>query len=175
MATTLKWAPGEPIPEVLLTSQANRVIIDGVSGSGKTTFASAWAAQQNYLLLHLEDWYPGWCGLAEGTRITEDLLSGRIDHYPQWDWEHDRVAQMVEVPVGRRWMIEGCGALTPATKAAADLTVWVEVPLDVAKQRGLDRDGDYYARWWDQWHQQELRHWQLHQPRTLADFIVDAS
>lgn len=175
MPVTLRWAPGQPIPEAMLASAANRVIIDGVSGSGKTTFATTWAAQQDYLLLHLEDWYPGWFGLAQATRITEELLSGERDSYPRWDWEQHRVAELVKVAPDRPWMIEGCGALTPATKKLADLTVWVEVPLDLAKERGLERDRDYYARWWEPWHRQELKHWELHNPRSLADFIVDAS
>ena len=58
------------------------VTIDGYSGSGKSTLAAALERQlEGWQILHLDDWYPGWDGLAEGARvaraIAHDLRAGR--------------------------------------------------------------------------------------------------
>lgn len=174
MVEKIRWSPGEPIPAVLTDRNARRVVIDGVSGAGKTTLAKAWAAQQDYLVLHLDSWYPGWLGLAEGTNIAEALLSGAIDRYPEWDWETQQVRRLVPVQSDRPWIVEGCGSLTPVTKAFADLTLWVDVPLEVGRERGLRRDGATYLPWWEKWHSQELEHWSINNPRSLADIVVNA-
>ena len=62
------------------------VTIDGYSGSGKSTLAAALARLVNgWQVLHLDDWYPGWDGLAEGAhiacRIAADLRGGRASSY----------------------------------------------------------------------------------------------
>ena len=60
------------------------VTIDGYSGSGKSTLAAALARLlPGWQVLHLDDWYPGWDGLAAGTqvarRICEDLRAGHCE------------------------------------------------------------------------------------------------
>jgi energy-coupling factor transporter ATP-binding protein EcfA2 len=154
--------------------RARRIVIDGPSGSGKTTAATAIAAALSppLPLLHLDAWYPGWHGLAAGSRIAEELVTGQRDSYPRWDWESARPGEVVSVDLANGWIVEGCGALTPITQAAADLCVWVETAPDLAKQRALGRDGDSFAPWWNMWHEQELHHWATHSPRERAQLII---
>lgn len=58
------------------------VVIDGRSGSGKTSLAGMMAQAlrtggvRGLQVAHLDDWYPEWHGLAAGTAITERLLLG---------------------------------------------------------------------------------------------------
>lgn len=159
-------------PRRIEVGAARRIVIDGPSGSGKTTLANQLSQQTGFRVLHLDDWYPDWDGLAEGTRIAEDLVTGRLTSYPRWDWDQHRIRDWVPVELGDSWILEGCGALTEVTRAAADLAVWVEASPEVARRRGLERDGDGYAPWWDRWHRQELEHWSRHRPRNLADLRV---
>jgi pantothenate kinase-related protein Tda10 len=60
--------------------------IDGPAGSGKTTLAGEVAAEamaeMSVAVVHLDDVYPGWDGLAEGVRgasaeLREALGAGR--------------------------------------------------------------------------------------------------
>lgn len=148
-----------------------RVIIDGPSGAGKTALASQ-LAEGGFFVLHLDDWYPDWDGLAEGSRITERLLTGRALFYPHWDWELHRATGRVFPPLNRPLIIEGCGALTPVSRRECDLAIWVEATPEVAKHRGLARDGAAFAPYWDQWHRQEQEHWRVNHPRDLADWIL---
>ena len=133
------------------------VTIDGYSGSGKSTLAAALARLvDGWQVLHLDDWYPGWDGLAEGAhiarRIAADLRGGRASSYEAWDWENGRTGVMISVPLAPT-IIEGCGAID----AEADLSVWIADPgEDERRARALARDGQTYAPHWQRWADQDL-------------------
>lgn len=148
-----------------------RILIDGISGSGKTTLADTFASQ-GFLVLHSDRWAPGWSGLRAASETTRQLLNGTRDSYPEWDWDNDRVGREVPVDPSKPWVIEGCGSLTEATARLANLCIWVETPVEVAKARALQRDGDLYRPWWDYWHAQEVAHWERNNPARLADLTI---
>ena len=132
------------------------VTIDGYSGSGKSTLAAALERQlEGWQILHLDDWYPGWDGLAEGARvaraIAHDLRAGRPSSYVTWDWEASAPGHAVRVPLAPA-IIEGCGAWD----ADADLSVWIEDPGEEERRsRAIARDGATYAPHWQRWAMQD--------------------
>ncbi len=132
------------------------VTIDGYSGSGKSTLAAALERQlEGWQILHLDDWYPGWDGLAEGARvaraIAHDLRAGRPSSYVTWDWEASAPGHAVRVPLAPT-IIEGCGAWD----ADADLSVWIADPGEAERRRrALARDGATYAPHWQRWAMQD--------------------
>lgn len=133
------------------------VTIDGYSGSGKSTLAAAITRLvSDWQVLHLDDWYPGWDGLAAGAdiarRIAADLRAGRASSYEAWDWENGRTGATIRVPLAPT-IIEGCGAI----EAEADLAVWIADPgEDERRLRALARDGQTYAPHWQRWADQDL-------------------
>ena len=133
------------------------VTIDGYSGSGKSTLAAALARLvSDWQVLHLDDWYPGWDGLAAGAdiarRIAADLRAGRASSYEAWDWENGTTGATIRVPLAPT-IIEGCGAI----EAVADLAVWITDPgEDERRHRALARDGQTYAPHWQRWADQDL-------------------
>ena len=133
------------------------VTIDGYSGSGKSTLAAALASLlPGWQVLHLDDWYPGWDGLAAGARIARriaaDLRAGRASSYEAWDWENGTTGATIRVPLAPT-IIEGCGAI----EAEADLSVWIADPgEDERRSRALVRDGQTYAPHWQRWADQDL-------------------
>ena len=133
------------------------VTIDGYSGSGKSTLAAALVPLlPGWQVLHLDDWYPGWDGLAEGghiaRRIAADLRGGRASSYEAWDWENGTTGATIRVPLAPT-IIEGCGAI----EAEADLSVWIADPgEDERRSRALVRDGQTYAPHWQRWADQDL-------------------
>ena len=133
------------------------VTIDGYSGSGKSTLAAALARLVNgWQVLHLDDWYPGWDGLAAGAqiarRIAADLRGGHASSYEAWDWEADETGATIRVPLAPT-IIEGCGAI----EAEADLAIWIADPgEDERRARALARDGQTYAPHWRRWADQDL-------------------
>lgn len=133
------------------------VTIDGYSGAGKSTLAAALASLVNgWQVLHLDDWYPGWDGLAAGARIARriaaDLRGGRASSYEAWDWENGATGETTRVPLAPT-IIEGCGAI----EAEADLAIWIADPgEDERRSRALARDGQTYAPHWRRWADQDL-------------------
>ena len=69
-------------------------------------------------------------------------------------------------------ILEGCGALNPASARLADVRVWVESPTPSRKRRALERDGEGFRPHWDRWAAQEDRHIHRHAPQELATMTV---
>ncbi|WP_205529194.1 hypothetical protein [Microbacterium halotolerans] len=155
-----------------------RVVIDGRSGSGKTTIAArlrdAWARHETPLLIALDDFYPGWDGLASASTIVADdilapIAAGRPGQFRRWDWASGTLGASVSIAPDTALIIEGAGALTPRTQEIADLTVWLDASEVSRRERALARDGETYAPHWERWATQERAHIATHDPAALAD------
>lgn len=152
-------------------------LLDGGSGSGKTTLATElveWlvAHGRRAIRVSLDDCYPGWDGLAAGSAMVwQEILPH--NRFLRWDWAHDRPGDWVQLPEDVDLVIEGCGAITPASVVAADFSVWLEVPTGVRKALALGRDGELFAPHWDRWAAQEQAHWETDHPRDLARLVLE--
>ncbi len=129
------------------------------------------------MVVRLDDIYPGWDGLfwaAEHLRrsLLEPRAAGRAGHWRQWDWARSAPSGWHTVESGQRLIVEGIGALTPATRDLADLGVWVDADDAERKRRALERDGDTYRPHWDRWAAQEDEFIIRYQPRMCADLIA---
>ena len=161
-----------------LPDAATTVLIDGRSGSGKSTLATqlrdAWAGS---VLLRLDDVYPGWDGLAWAAEhlvssVLRPRAEGRPGRWRSWDWTTDQPGGWHVVEPGVRLIVEGVGALTPAGRSLADLTIWVDADDAERKQRALARDGETYRPHWDRWAAQEDVFIARYDPRGHADLIA---
>ncbi|GHG51554.1 hypothetical protein GCM10012320_20960 [Sinomonas cellulolyticus] len=140
------------------------IAIDGRSGAGKTALAVELAAalreHRSVALVHLEDLYPGWDGLAEGIRrcaeqILAPLRRGEAARWRAWDWTADREGPERLTEPADVVLLEGVGAGAAPLRGLADALVWVEASAEERKRRALARDGDVYAPHWDRWAGQE--------------------
>ncbi len=154
-------------------------LIDGRSGSGKTTYATALAAHTGAQLLSLDDVYPGWDGLeAAEAHVLQHVLCAFADGQPprwrSWNWADDRPGTWHDLDPARDLIIEGCGAVSPAARALAHHAIWVELADDAERRRrAIARDGEVFARNWARWAQQEELHAARHDPRGVSDEVVD--
>lgn len=150
------------------------ILIDGPSGAGKTTFAESVSRSTGLRVIHLDDFYPGWGGLAEASRmVAACVLHPRNPGYRRWDWTADAPADWVPLEPGESVIIEGVGAVTEASIAAAGelgdvLTVRLNAPAQVRRARALKRDTGYEP-FWDMWARQEEHHFAEH-GRVPVDF-----
>jgi uridine kinase len=150
------------------------VCIDGPSGSGKTTLATAVGAGAT--IVHMDDLYEGWDGLptvgAQLESLLRPLAAGEPGRYRRYDWHRGELAETVTVAPTPLLVLEGVGS---GSLEVADLTtvlVWVEAPLDIRMRRGLDRDGESFAPYWEAWAPAEQEHFAWHRTQARADLVV---
>ena len=154
---------------------AARVLIDGRSGSGKTEFAvalaAAWPGAQ---LVRLDDIYPGWTGLAAGSAAVHEQVLSEF-RWRRWDWSLSERAEWHSVDPTLPILVEGCGALSEASRRLATFGIWVELDSALRKARALARDGEAYAPHWDDWAAQEEAFLASQHPHKRADLVVDGA
>ncbi len=153
------------------------VSIDGRSGAGKTVLAGGVAAALGCPVVHLDDIFPGWDGLAAGVAlVTEQVLEpisrGEPGTYRRWDWMRSRPGRPIAVEPTTHLVLEGCGALVPPATEYASVRVWLDAPDAVRKRRALARDGATYAPHWDRWAAQEDVVYAGADPRARAHLLL---
>jgi uridine kinase len=130
--------------------------IDGRSGAGKTSLAAALRDQLQAPVVSLEDLYGGWDGLERGidllvSAVLEPLAAGQAARVPRYDWAAREWAAPSLIEPPDILIVEGVGAGARRAASFESLLVWLEVPTPVRKKRALDRDGQTFAPYWDQW------------------------
>jgi uridine kinase len=152
------------------------VAIDGPSGAGKTQLANGLAESAGGAVLHLEDIYPGWHGLAATPPIVRGVLdvvaAGGTGTAPRWDWAADSPGPPIDVPPAPLLVLDGVGSGAAILRPVLSLLIWVEAPVDVRRQRALSRDGEVYEPFWDVWAAQEAAHFATDETRRHADVVL---
>ena len=166
----------------MATNPAFILGIDGRSGAGKSTLAVELATElrrhRDVAIFHLEDIYPGWDGLAEGsTAYVSDVLTplrrGENARWNTWDWANSVPGATASLNPAPVIIIEGVGAGCTAARGMLDALVWVEVPDNTRKSRALDRDGEVFAAHWDRWAAQEDAYLAIDSVPHHADIVVN--
>ena len=156
------------------------VLIDGRSGSGKTSLARTlvgrWPLRGRVQLVALDSLYPGWDGLADGVEAARELIlrphaRGLIGVWQRWDWEAAAPAEAHAVDPSLPLIVEGSGLLTAATARLGDVRVWLESPPQSRMRRALQRDGETYRPHWARWAEQEERHLARDEPTRRATHV----
>lgn len=150
--------------------------VDGRSGAGKTDLAEAVATATGWPLVHAEDVYPGWDGLAQAPALlAEHLLvpmrDGRDARLPTWDWSAGRPGPARRIPFAPDLILEGCAATAPPAREHLAATVWLSAPAPVRKERALRRDGEVFSPHWGRWAEQEEH--VLRGLAARADLVLD--
>lgn len=149
---------------------AERLLIDGRSGSGKSELATALAEHLGWQLLRLDDVYPGWDGLDAASRALPQILT--TGRWRRWDWVEGAPGAWGELDADGPLIVEGVGALSRASRPLAAAAIWVELDADTRKRRALKRDGAVYAPHWERWAAQEEAFIAREHPQRLADLVV---
>ncbi len=157
--------------------------VDGPAGSGKTTLAAALAdaardAALTVAVVPTDDVLHGWDGLDElGPRLLAEVVSplrsGRDGAYRRYDWHARSVAETVPVPLVDLVVLEGVGSGHLGYADAIAALAWVEAPPALRRARGLARDGEELAPYWDRFVPDEDRLHERERTRERADVRVD--
>lgn len=145
-----------------MTQTPYTLLIDGYSGAGKTTLALQIGHALGIPVVHMDDFYPGWSGLAEGARIVAHSVLRTVNPgYQRWDWYQHQPGPWVRLDPQADLIVEGVGAVTAASIRAAQLrgnvdTLRVELDAKTRQQRAFMRDA-HFAPYWQMWAAQEAR------------------
>jgi uridine kinase len=139
-----------------------RIGVDGVTASGKTTFADRLAAL-----------------LGGVARITIDdfHVPGRERYYPDsFDFEAFRAA-VLDAPTPL--VADGVFLLHPGLRDLWDLTIFLRCDREVALRRGLERDRVWMEnaeeRYATRYVPGETQYLREVDPESLADLVVDTT
>lgn len=153
------------------------VLIDGGAGSGKSTLAAElaerWPTSATPQVVCTDQFCPGWDGLAVAAARVPQVIA--TNEFVEWDWIAEAPGEPRHLDPRRPLIIEGCGAITPASRELATLAIWMDAPEELRRERALARDGELFAPHWQQWAEQEQRHWNAGRPWELADLVIDVA
>jgi uridine kinase len=139
------------------------ILIDGEAGAGKTSLANLMSTSLGATVVHLDDAYPGWSGLAAGrdviiASVVEPVHRGDAASFIAWDWGRNMPGHSVVVEPSEVLIIEGCGISTVRSRAIADVSLWLDCPEMQRLERIHQRDGASFDEHWSEWNEQVSRH-----------------
>jgi uridine kinase len=105
--------------------------------------------------------------------VLDALRSGRPVEFRPVDWATGGRQPPRVAPVAPVQVVDAVGLLHPELLPRLDLTIWVDVPLGEAMQRGMRRDrragDDHDALWHDVWAPTDRAFAERFRPREAAD------
>ena len=108
-------------------------------------------------------------------QVLEPLRAGRPARYQAWDWNQNVGGSWRDVPVGAVVLVEGVSSTRREAAVPWDLTVWVDAPPELRRQRALARDGAaMWPVWRDRWMPTEQAYGARERPQDRVDLVVDA-
>lgn len=159
-----------------LESGVRIIAIDGRSGAGKTSLATAIAQRLDAPILTVDEMCPGWDGLAAVPALLaatlKPLAHGRPGRYRRYDWVKGALAEVVEVAATPWLVVDGVGSGSRACRPWLSYLIWLEADRVLRKHRALARDGAAFARVWDRWAQQEDQLFGRERTVAAADAVL---
>ena len=161
------------------------VLVDGRSGSGKSTFAERLARLVDGAVVHSDDiaWHHDpihWeDALVEG--VIAPWRRGEAVYFRPPGWVVQGRPGAVEVPQRPVLIVEGVGAGRSGLAARAELVVWVQSDRDEARRRGLQRDVELgrtakeAEAFWDEWMRAEEPFLAADRPWSRAPLVVNGT
>jgi uridine kinase len=157
---------------------ATRIIaIDGLGGSGKSTFAERLSVTLNGArIIHTDD-FAGWENPIDWwpqliEKVLEPLSRNEIVRFQRSQWEAGDVPEWVEVRPDTFVIVEGVTASREAFAPYLTYAIWVEAPEDMRLRRGLERDGQTARKQWEVWMAEEASYRSRERPHEHADLVI---
>ncbi|MDQ3159143.1 MAG: hypothetical protein M3P98_03360 [bacterium] len=162
------------------------IAIEGFGGSGKTTIAEKLKALLRHAyVINIDDFIikdklteKSWDkGAFNRGRLEQEVLipasSCKKVSYHKLIWATNTLSEPVSVPDVDYIIVEGISTYHPDIAKYYDYKIWIDIPIELARERGHARDGsNENAQHWDLWAENDLRYQQKYHPEQQADFII---
>jgi uridine kinase len=160
--------------------------VEGFGGSGKTTFANQLKeALGSAYIVNIDDFIvkekitePSWDkGGFDRGRLEQQVLIPAAKQepisYQELVWATNTLSEPRVVPPVDYLIVEGISSYHPDIAHYYDYKIWIDTPIEVAKERGHARDGsNENAEHWDLWAANDLRYQERYHPEQIADFVI---
>lgn len=162
------------------------IAIEGFGGSGKSTFATSLKeALGSAFVVNIDDFVvkeritdSSWDkGAFDRRRLEQQVLvpasSDQPVRYQRLIWETNTLSEPIIVPKVDYLIVEGISSYHPDIAHYYGFRIWIDTPIDVARERGRARDGDNEnAQHWDLWAANDLAYQEHFHPELGADLVV---
>ncbi len=169
------------------------VALDGQSGAGKSTLAAALAAEIGAAVVDGDDFYAGGSDAEWDARTAEEkvarcidwrrlrsevlepLLAGRAASWHPFDWEagHGLSEHAIVAEPARVVILDGAYSSRTELSDLIELSVLVEAPAEVRRERLVKRDGAI-DEWYARWDEGETYYFTQVRPRSAFDLVVSS-
>lgn len=174
-----------------LSSKTFLVGISGFGGSGKSTLARRLSEflgnapvvgmddfWQHEADIRSADW-PAFDRRRLEAQVLQPMQAGKLARYQRYDWSQQSLGEWVTVPKHGYLIVEGISALHPNLMPYYGFSIWVDCPLEVAKERGLARGYswgiDETTVWLERWMPNDADYFARYRPDLQASFIYPNS
>lgn len=165
--------------------------VSGYAGSGKSTLVRDVVAGDSTMVRMRGDDFldpsrshrrsSDWDGV-DRRRLVDEVLAPfreeREGRFRRYDWSRRELGEPEPVPAGEVLIVDLIGLFHPEALPALDLTVWMDVPLEIARGRGMRRDeelGRDHSRLWEEvWVPNEVDFDRHFSPRGAAEVLSGA-
>lgn len=165
---------GRPAPEGMATKI---VAVDGLAGSGKSTFARHLARALGGATVIPTDDFASWDDPVDWwpklvERLLVPLSRGEAACYEKSHWGGPSDGQPVTVEPAGLLVLEGVTASREAFAPYLTYAIWIESPPELRLRRGLDRDGEDALSQWREWMDVEEEYLRREKPDERADLVI---
>lgn len=126
--------------------------VSGYAGSGKSTLVREVVRGDSAMVRMRGDDFldpsrshrrsNNWDGV-DRVRLVDQVLvpfcEERESTFRRYDWSRRELGELESVPAGEVLVVDLIGLFDPEALPALDLTIWMDVPLEVARERGMRR------------------------------------
>lgn len=165
------------------------IAVEGFGGSGKTTFANKLAdILGDAYVINIDDFIvkeklaeSSWDkGAFDRERLEEEVLApitaGKSATFRKLIWSANELSAPVSVPDTKYLIIEGIASYHPKIARYYTYKIWIDTPMEIAKERGHARDGsNENAAHWALWAANDLAYQDKYHPEEQADFIFQTN
>ena len=167
--------------------------IDGMSASGKSTFArhlkeAIDALGHHCFIIPMDDLvspelygndagslYPGFDMERIKSDIVGRLREGKNISYHRYDRESKAMAEWREIPGNAVILLEGVFTTGRLLGDSLDLRIWLDSPRETLLERGEARSGTPRAKWESKWLPAEDAYIAREAPDGASDMIIDGA
>jgi len=185
----------QEILDAINNSNKSRFIIgiDGLGGSGKSTFAKELIdSLSNTEIVHMDDFYKpetlrrGSNSISEiGAFFNWRKLESKVlipftnnleISFQKYDWPSDSLKNWQNISEESNIIVEGVYSTRKELSKYYDFKIWINCLPEIRLARGIKRDGIEIKEYWQNvWMKQENEYLEKHKPFLLADFNINSS